>query len=206
MHFPNTLRYDLSHFQWYLKITETRKDVGKNPWKIVSVYSLTSNEFSFLWNKLFPEIFNPLSPNPTKWSKTLILFVGNRSDELFECVWPFCGVGAYRVRIADAFHIIWIKNPEDKNCSLLATAATTHPPSLTDGFLELSLLEMNQLPCPSKFLLTVRQKLTKIFYLKFFFLFNKDLLFQVNSTHRAMFVGFVQESFIWILKNHLPTA
>ena len=36
---------------------------------------------------------NPLSANPTKWSNTL----NNSSavaDELFECVWPFCGVDA----------------------------------------------------------------------------------------------------------------
>ena len=33
-----------------------------------------------------------LSANPTKWSNTFKQFVGN-SDQLFECVWPFCGVG-----------------------------------------------------------------------------------------------------------------
>ena len=79
------------------------KGVGKNSWKIVSVYFVTSNECSFLWNKSFPEIFNPLIPKPTKWSNTLKQFVGNRSEELFECVWPFCGVGAYRVRILTLF-------------------------------------------------------------------------------------------------------
>ena len=31
---------------------------------------------------------NPLTVNPTKWSDTLKQFF-----ELFECVWPFCGVG-----------------------------------------------------------------------------------------------------------------
>ena len=29
---------------------------------------------------------NPISANPTKWSKTLKQFVGNFADELFECV------------------------------------------------------------------------------------------------------------------------
>ena len=43
---------------------------------------------------------NPLSANPTKWSNTLKQFV----DELFECVRPFCGVGAQRVNsIRDKF-------------------------------------------------------------------------------------------------------
>ena len=31
-------------------------------------------------------VVNPLIVNPTKWS--------NNADELFECVWEFCGVGA----------------------------------------------------------------------------------------------------------------
>ena len=34
--------------------------------------------------------FNPLSANPTKWSNTLKQFVD------LECVWPFCGVGAFK--------------------------------------------------------------------------------------------------------------
>ena len=34
----------------------------------------------------------PLSANPTKWSNTLKSSA--LADELFECVWPFCGVGA----------------------------------------------------------------------------------------------------------------
>ena len=36
---------------------------------------------------------NPLSTNPTTWSNTLKQFVST-ADELFESVWPFCGVGA----------------------------------------------------------------------------------------------------------------
>ena len=39
--------------------------------------------FTILKPKL---ILSPLSANPTKWSNT--------PNELFGCVWPFCGVGA----------------------------------------------------------------------------------------------------------------
>ena len=34
---------------------------------------------------------NALSTNPTKWSNTL--------QQLFECIWPFCGVIAFRVTV-----------------------------------------------------------------------------------------------------------
>ena len=37
---------------------------------------------------------NSLSANPTKWSNTLKQF----ADKLFECVWPFCKIGAQRVK------------------------------------------------------------------------------------------------------------
>ena len=33
----------------------------------------------------------PLNVNPTKWSNIRKQFI---DDELFECVWQFCGVGA----------------------------------------------------------------------------------------------------------------
>ena len=36
---------------------------------------------------------NPLSANPTKWSNTQMVFL-QFADKLFECDWPFCGVGA----------------------------------------------------------------------------------------------------------------
>ena len=36
---------------------------------------------------------NPLSANPTKRSNTLKQ-LSAFPDELFECVWPYCGVGA----------------------------------------------------------------------------------------------------------------
>ena len=44
---------------------------------------------------------NPLSFNPTKWSNTLIV-------ELFQCVWPFCGVGAYSVNNVFRDDICWV--------------------------------------------------------------------------------------------------
>ena len=46
---------------------------------------------------------NPLSANPTKWSNKLKQSVGKLptnqiADELFECVWPFCEIGAKRAK------------------------------------------------------------------------------------------------------------
>ena len=43
-------------------------------------------------NPKITKCFNPLSPNPTKLSNTLNSLA--TADELFEYVWPFCGVGA----------------------------------------------------------------------------------------------------------------
>ena len=37
---------------------------------------------------------NPWSVNRTKWLNTLKQFASAVADELFECVWPFCGVGS----------------------------------------------------------------------------------------------------------------
>ena len=43
-------------------------------------------------------VFNPLSANPAKWSNTLKQYNSSATaDELFECVWTFCGVCAERV-------------------------------------------------------------------------------------------------------------
>ena len=36
----------------------------------------------------------PLSANPIKWPSTLKQFTGSVVNELFEIVWPFCGVGS----------------------------------------------------------------------------------------------------------------
>ena len=47
-------------------------------------------------------VFNPWSDNRTKCSNALKQFVGKLRvfclHELLECVWPFCGVGAWRVK------------------------------------------------------------------------------------------------------------
>ena len=37
---------------------------------------------------------NPLSTKLTKWSNTLKTIGRQFADELFECVWPFCGIDA----------------------------------------------------------------------------------------------------------------
>ena len=44
------------------------------------------------WGQNMAILVNPLSVNPTKWSNTLKLS-RQIADELFECVWPFFGVG-----------------------------------------------------------------------------------------------------------------
>ena len=41
--------------------------------------------------------FNPLSANFTKLSNTQTIR-RQITNELFECVWPFCGIGAQRVK------------------------------------------------------------------------------------------------------------
>ena len=48
-------------------------------------------------------LFNGLSGNFTKWSNTL---------KLFECVWPFCGIGAYRVKLRMKVSLILNKTKE----------------------------------------------------------------------------------------------
>ena len=50
------------------------------------------------------ETFNPLSPSPIK--KKMI-------DELFECVWSFCVVGAKRVKIKRVYDVYKILDAED---------------------------------------------------------------------------------------------
>ena len=46
-------------------------------------------------SKIWQQLLNPLNANFTKWSNTLKQI----ADEFFECVWPFCGIGAERVKI-----------------------------------------------------------------------------------------------------------
>ena len=49
----------------------------------------------FFWTFILPLFLksNSLSANPTEWSNTQTIR-RQISDKLFECVWPFCGVGA----------------------------------------------------------------------------------------------------------------
>ena len=62
-----------------------------------TLFNLISIVFStkpFLRDFFLKQNFNPLSANLTKWSNTLKQF----ADKLFEGVWPFCEIGAYRVK------------------------------------------------------------------------------------------------------------
>ena len=47
--------------------------------------------FPIYFTLLKAQMVNSLSANPTKWSNTLKQFVA-KTDELFECVRPFCRV------------------------------------------------------------------------------------------------------------------
>ena len=49
---------------------------------------------------------NPLSANPTKWSNTQAIR-RKFSDELFECVWQFCGIGAQRIKKGDSDTVVF---------------------------------------------------------------------------------------------------
>ena len=107
----------LEHFESKLNLPEAAKKHYWWKWcfyrqiliKIVEKYMWKSEFFSRLHVKfrnfgkteLFQRILsqicsdlNPLSANLTKWSNTHKQFVGKLPDELFECVWPFCGIGA----------------------------------------------------------------------------------------------------------------
>ena len=59
------------------------------------LYSIGKKIYKWLVNDFENNIItlSPLSGNPTKWSNTQTI---RRQivDELFECVWPFCGIGA----------------------------------------------------------------------------------------------------------------
>ena len=46
-------------------------------------------------------MFKCNNANSTKWSNTLKPFIAVAS-EFFKCVWPFCGVGPYRVKLKAA--------------------------------------------------------------------------------------------------------
>ena len=82
----------------YAQISVFRRNAGKyGPEKLqirtlFAQVVLSRRVFEWIVILIGSEI-NPLSPNFTKWSNT----PNNLSalaDKLFECVWPFCGVGA----------------------------------------------------------------------------------------------------------------
>ena len=60
--------------------------------------------FIFTFCIIIPLHFNPWSANPTKWSNTQIIRRRQPNcNELFDCVRPFCGVGAWRL---NSFHYL----------------------------------------------------------------------------------------------------
>ena len=79
--------------QWHEMGDKSRVKLFLSKFSII-LHQMLYNTWTY-WNNgsIGTNWVNPLSANPTKWSNTLKQFVG-RSDELYECVWPFCGVGA----------------------------------------------------------------------------------------------------------------
>ena len=59
------------------------------------LYSIGKKIYKWLVNDFENNIItlSPLSGNPTKWSNTQTIR-RQTADELFECDWPFCGIGA----------------------------------------------------------------------------------------------------------------
>ena len=55
---------------------------------------------------------NPLSANSTIWSNTIKQFA---ADKLFECVWPFCRVGAERIKTFRRKYILYADFPNIHN-------------------------------------------------------------------------------------------
>ena len=49
------------------------------------------------WNINLQQIFSPFQHQYHKMVKHTQTFCWQIAGELFECVWPFCGIGAYRV-------------------------------------------------------------------------------------------------------------
>ena len=50
--------------------------------------------------------FNLISANPTKCSNKLKQFAG-KTDDFFECVWPFYGVGTWRINVCNKTLTSW---------------------------------------------------------------------------------------------------
>ena len=55
--------------------------------------------------KLFTIAVNHFSANFTKWSNILKQIRQQFVDELLECVWPFCGIGGWRVNYIEGLTI-----------------------------------------------------------------------------------------------------
>ena len=56
----------------------------------ISPHKIGTIGFDQLQNTATCRDLNPLNATSTKWPKA--------DDDLFECVWPFCGVGAERAK------------------------------------------------------------------------------------------------------------
>ena len=77
-------------FSWTWLLSLKRKYRHLN----VLLIFLVASWKSWSLPSIIPEKLNPLSANPTKWSNTLKQFVGNLTANCFECVRPFCDIGA----------------------------------------------------------------------------------------------------------------
>ena len=72
------------------KFMDSKTDADRTAYDKQSNYcvSLIPKEKKAYYNNI-----NPLSANITKWSNTLKTIRRQIADELFEYVWPFCGIG-----------------------------------------------------------------------------------------------------------------
>ena len=52
------------------------------------------DKFAMITSNISGSYLNPLSANPTNWSNTFKKIRRQIADELFECVSPFCEIGA----------------------------------------------------------------------------------------------------------------
>ena len=94
---------------WILSQSQNNKSLkchignhlGFAPWYKANSYRIfLKPSFTRIWRKRAPadigrgnEVY-PLSTNITKWLKHTQTMRRQIADELFECVWPFCGIGA----------------------------------------------------------------------------------------------------------------
>ena len=76
---------------WAKNLMRPMKDLKQKKWE-KETRKIRRKESILALDRFLVKSLNPLSANPTKLSNTLKQFVGKVADELFECVWPFCGV------------------------------------------------------------------------------------------------------------------